>query len=106
MLHFKYANKKIRKIYERAIRVTYKVNCSNVEDSLTNSNTASLHHKNLQLHATETVQSFLDMMKDLNFNEYTRKFILRKLMSIKIRSAYYILCRRNKDWLNPKLLTF
>ena len=50
--------------------------------------------------------SFLDMMKDLDFDENTRKFIARRLMAISIRATYYILCRRNKDWLNPELLTF
>ena len=53
--------------------------------------------------------SFLDMMKDLDFNEDTRKFIIKKLMNITIGSniAYYIFCRRkNKDWLDRQLLTF
>ena len=50
--------------------------------------------------------SFLDMMKDLDFDENTRKFIVRRLMAISIRATYYFFCRRNKDWLNPELLTF
>ena len=50
--------------------------------------------------------SFLDMMKNLDFDENTRKFITRRLMAISIRATYYIFCRRNKDWLNPELLTF
>ena len=50
--------------------------------------------------------SFLDMMKDLDFDENTRKFIARRLMAISILATYYIFCRRNKDWLNPELLTF
>ena len=49
---------------------------------------------------------FLDIMKDLHFDENTRKFIARRLMAISIRATYYIFCRRNKDWLNPELLTF
>ena len=40
--------------------------------------------------------SFLDMMKDLDFDENTRKFIARRLMAISIRATYYIFCRRNK----------
>ena len=50
--------------------------------------------------------SFLDMMKDLDFDENTKKFIARRLMAISIRAKYYIFCRRKKDWLNPELLTF
>ena len=48
--------------------------------------------------------TFLDMMKDLDFEENTRKFIARRLMAISIRATYYTFCRRNKDWLNPELL--
>ena len=50
--------------------------------------------------------SFLDMMKDLGFVENTRKFIVRRLMNIAVRATYYIFFRRNKDCLNPGLLTF
>ena len=48
--------------------------------------------------------SFLDMMKELEFDEKARKFIVRRLMDITIRSIYYIFCCRNKDWLDPELL--
>ena len=50
--------------------------------------------------------SFLDMMKDLSFDENTRKSIVRRLTNIAIRATYYIFRLRNKDWLNPELLTF
>ena len=41
--------------------------------------------------------SFLDMMNDLYFDESTRKFIIRRLMTIFIQTTYYIFCPRNKD---------
>ena len=50
--------------------------------------------------------SLLDMMKDLGFDESGRKFIVRRLMATSIRATYYIVCHRNKDWLNPELLIF
>ena len=50
--------------------------------------------------------SFLDMIKDLGFDDNTRSFIVRRLMTISIRATYYIFCRRNRDWPNPVHLTF
>ena len=49
--------------------------------------------------------SFLDIMKDLGFDDNTRSFIVRRLMAISIRATYYIFCRRNKEWPNPEHLT-
>ena len=53
MFHDRSVNKKINKIHERALRITYKDSCSNFEELLTKANTVSIHHKNLQLLATE-----------------------------------------------------
>ena len=41
------------KIHERALRIAYKDNCSNLEEILTKVNRISIHHKNVQLLATE-----------------------------------------------------
>ena len=40
-------------------------------------------------------QSFLDMLKDLNYNS-TKNYIIRKISNIAIRTTYYIFCRRIK----------
>ena len=53
MFHDRSVNKKINKIHERALRIAYKDSCSNFEELLTKANTVSIHHKNLQLLATE-----------------------------------------------------
>ena len=50
-------------------------------------------------------QSFLDMLKDLNYNPSTRNYIVRKISNIAIRTTYYIFCRRDKDWDSPNLLS-
>ena len=50
--------------------------------------------------------SFLNMMKDLGFEDNTRSFIVRRLMAIAIRATHYIFCPRNEDWPNPEHLTF
>ena len=42
-------------------------------------------------------QSFLDMLKDFNYNPSTRNYIIRKITYIAIRTTYYIFCGRDKD---------
>ena len=39
---------------------------------------------------SDSSTSFLDMMKDLNFDDNTKKFIVRRLKAISIRATYYI----------------
>ena len=51
-------------------------------------------------------QSFLEMLKDLNYNPSTRNYIIRKIIIIAIRTTYYIFCRRDKYWDNPSLLIY
>ena len=53
MFHDRSVNKKINKIHETALRIAYKDSCSNFQELLTKANTVSIHHKNLQLLATE-----------------------------------------------------
>ena len=69
-----------------------------------------VHFVNLSMGAlgvmSNSSTSFLDMMKDLGFDENTRLFVIRRLMAISIRATYFIFCRRNKDWPNPDHLTF
>ena len=48
--------------------------------------------------------AFLDMLNDLRFDDRHRKYCIGKIMSIAIRSTYYIFCCRNKDWSTPELL--
>ena len=62
MFHDRSANKKIIKIHERALRISYKDSCSNFEYLLMKANTVSIHHKNLQLLATE----FFKTQKNFN----------------------------------------
>ena len=42
--------------------------------------------------------AFLVMLNDLGFDDRHRKYCIRKIMSIAIRTTYYIFCCRNKDW--------
>jgi hypothetical protein len=49
---------------------------------------------------------FTEMLKDLKFDEQCRKYYVRKIMNICIRSSYYIFCKRNKEWDNPQLMSY
>ena len=48
--------------------------------------------------------SFLNMLSDLGLDKRHQYFAIRKIMSIAIRTTYYIFCCRDKDWSNPELL--
>ena len=45
MFHDRSVNKKINKLYERALRIVYKESCSNFKELLTKASTVSIHHK-------------------------------------------------------------
>ena len=62
MFHDRSVNKKINKIHERALRISYKDSCSNFEELLLKANTVSIHLKNLQLLAIEIFKT----QKNLN----------------------------------------
>ena len=57
MFHDRSVNKKTNKIHERALRISYKDSCSSFEELLLKANTVSIHHKNLQLLATEIFET-------------------------------------------------
>ena len=44
--HDRSVTKKINKIHERALRISYKDRCSNFEELLLKANTVFIHHKN------------------------------------------------------------
>ena len=52
-----------------------------------------------------TSDSFDDMLRNLQFDSQQSKFIKKKIVSTCIRTSYYIFCKRNKVWDNPKLMS-
>ena len=50
--------------------------------------------------------TILNMMNDLGIAKSVQISIIKKIMTIAVRSAYYIFCRRNKTWTDPALLHF
>ena len=53
MFHSRRLNNKINSIHERALRVTYQDNASTFQELLNKDNSVSIHHRNLQVLATE-----------------------------------------------------
>ena len=50
--------------------------------------------------------AFISMLNDLGFNENDRKYCIKRMTTIAIRTTYYIFCCRNKESASPELLTF
>ena len=49
--------------------------------------------------------SFIEMLNDLDFQKHHRNYCIRNMTTIAIRATYYVFCCRNKEWMNPELLT-
>ena len=49
---------------------------------------------------------FIEMLNDIKFDEQCRKYCVRKIINICIRSSYYIFCKRNQEWNNPQLMSY
>ena len=50
--------------------------------------------------------TFMEMLNDLGFEHNYKKYCIKRMTTIAIRTTYYIFCCRNKDWSDPELLTF
>ena len=50
--------------------------------------------------------TFFKMLDTLGLGQKERQHTTRKMISIAIKTTYYIFCCRNKDWTNSKLLSF
>ena len=48
--------------------------------------------------------TFLDMLTNLGLDTKHQHYCIKRMISIAIRTTYYIFCCRNKDWTNPELL--
>jgi hypothetical protein len=49
--------------------------------------------------------TFIEMLNDLGFQKQHQIYCIRRMTTIAIRATYYVCCCRNKEWMNPKLLT-
>ena len=48
--------------------------------------------------------TFLEMLGNVGLDKNYQTYRVRKMMTIAIRSIYYIFCCRNKEWESPDLL--
>ena len=69
MFHSKTLNNKINSIHERALRITYYDRKSLFEKLLRKENTVSVHHRNLQVLATEIFKIKSNMVLEI-LNEF------------------------------------
>ena len=83
MFHSRRLNNKINSIHERALRITYQDHLSTFHELLNKDNSVSIHHKNLQVLATEMFKIHRGLSPD----------ILREIFVPKISS--YNLPRNN-----------
>ena len=89
--HDRSVNKKISKIHERSLRIAYRDSCSNFEELLTKANTVSIHHKNLQLLATEIFKT----QRNLN-PSFMNQIFVEKDTQYTLRSGRNILAPKPK----------
>ena len=54
----------------------------------------------------KSCESLMKMLKDLDLEVPIQRRLLSKVMNFAIRSTYYMICRRNKDWTDPDLIDF
>ena len=65
MFHSKRLNNKINSIHERALRITYVDNVSSFQELLEKDNSVSIHHKNIQVLATEMFKISKNLSPDI-----------------------------------------
>ena len=58
--------------------------------------------RHIRLYATY----FLEMLTNVQFNNKSKNYIIKKESTIAIRSSYYIFCTCNKELSNTELMTF
>ena len=79
MFHSRSINNKINRIHERAMRITYNDKLSSFQNLLEQDNSATIHHRNMKILATETYK-FLQGLSPPLMNE-----ILWKETTISLR---------------------
>ena len=107
MFHSRALNNKINSIHERALRITYKDRTSTFEELLRKDNSVSIHHKNLQVLATEMFKIKNKMspkILDEIFYEKTSLYNLRQNSSFFIRKVHSVYHgTESLSFLGPKI---
>ena len=107
MFHSKRLNNKINSIHERALRITYVDNVSSFQELLEKDNSVSIHHKNIQVLATEMFKIFKNLSPDIVreiFQERSVPYNLRSdnnFASRHVNSVYH--GTESLSFLGPKI---
>ena len=107
MFHSKRLNNKINSIHERALRITYVDNVSSFQELLEKDNSVSIHHKNIQVFATEMFKIFKNLSPDIVreiFQERSVPYNLRSdnnFASRHVNSVYH--GTESLSFLGPKI---
>ena len=93
MFHSRTVNNKINSIHERASRITYNDRKSSFEELLRKDNTVSIHHRNLQLLATEIFKIKNNMAPEILseiFQNRISSYNLQKNSSFYVRKIHSV----------------
>ena len=107
MFHSKRLHNKINSIHERALRITYVDNVSSFQELLEKDNSVSIHHKNIQVLATEMFKIFKNLSPDIVreiFQERSVPYNLRSdnnFASRHVNSVYH--GTESLSFLGPKI---
>jgi hypothetical protein len=95
MFHNRSLNNRINRLHERALRIVYKDNVSSYDELLEKDNSIRIHHKNLQILATEIFKWKIgespEIMNEI-FSRNNQPYNLRKTSDLKrrcVRTVHY-----------------
>ena len=75
-----------------------------LDENFNEVNFVNLSMSSLGIFAQEC-STFLEMLGNVGLDKNYRTYCVSKMMTIAIRSTYYIFCCRNKEWESQDLLT-
>ena len=107
MFHSRRLNNKINSIHERALRITYQDNVSTFEELLNKDNSVSIHHRNLQVLATEMFKIHRGLSPEILRETFMPKTSLYNLgrndtfKKRKVHSVYH--GTKSLSFLGPKI---
>ena len=107
MFHSRRLNNKINSIHERALRITYQDNVSTFQELLNKDNSVSIHHRNLQVLATEMFKIHRGLSPEIlreTFVSKTSSYNLRRNDTFgkrKVHSVYH--GTESLSFLGPKI---
>ena len=93
MFHSRRLNNKINSIHERALRITYQDNASTFEELLNKDNSVSIHHRNLQVLATEMFKIHWGLSPEIlreTFEPETSSYNLRRNDNFEKRKVHSV----------------